>query len=154
MHCAGPASCKLELGSMSPLMRHTHDWRGKIRSLMASHRLPLVQDCFLFICKWRSFFAFALPFPFQRRFHCLDCVWGRLVPFHELHGGFVLLLSLLLYPARGGTQGELVFFPLLYKSTPRARGNLWGFLMTACLVSPSRCHKEYFKVLGSKTFTA
>ena len=80
--------------------------------------------------------------------------WLCVGSFRELHGSFVLLLSLLLYPACRGTQGELVFSPLLYKSMPRARGNLWGFLMTACLVSPSRCHKEHFKVLGSKTFTA
>lgn len=138
---------------MSSLMRQTHNWRGKIQSLMASHRLPLVQDCFLFICKWKSFHAFALPFTFQRGFHCHDCVWGPLAPFCELHGSFVLLLSILLYPAYRRTQGELVFFLFLYKLTPGAWGNLWGFLMTACLVSP-RYHKEHFKVLGSKALTA
>lgn len=82
-------------------------------------------------------------------------VWGGcLVPFRELHGSLVLLLSLLLYPAYRGTQGQLLSFSSLYKSTPRARGNLWGFLTTACLVSPSRHHKEHFKVLGLKTLTA
>lgn len=149
MHYAGPASCMWELGSISLLMRHTHNWRGKIQSLTVSHRLPLVQDSFRFVCKWKSFLAFALPVPFQRSGHCLDCVWGRLVPFCELHGSLVLL-----YPAYRGSQGELLSFSSLYKSTPRARGDLWGFLTTACLVSPSRHHKEHFKVLGSKTLTA
>lgn len=50
--------------------------RGKIQSLTVSHRLPLVQDCFPFICKWKSFLVFALSVPFHRSLHCLDCVGG------------------------------------------------------------------------------
>lgn len=125
MHYAGPASCKWELWSISLLTRHTHNWRGKIQSLTVSHRLPLVQDSFRFICKWKSFFAFALPVPFQRSLHCLDCVWGRLVPFRELHGSLVLLLSLLLYPACRGSQGELLSSPHC-TSQPQELGGIYG----------------------------
>lgn len=76
MDYAGPASCKLKLWSTSPLMRQIHNWRSKTQSLMASHRLPLVQDSFLLICKWNLFPAFALPFTFQRSFHNHDFVYG------------------------------------------------------------------------------